>query len=611
MTRRSLLAVLLLLTAAAAFAQPHADLFDIEVVSPIASLSFRVIDAEYSAHLDAIVAVAESPNALYIYKPDTQAMTTVLLNLVPRCVSVSPDGKFAAVGHNAKISYVDLEAGTLVKTLDVSTNVLDVVLAGNGFVYAFPVSDQWQNIHCVRIDTNVETLGLGSIYAGMRGRLHPGGTSIYGADNGLSPSDIEKHDISGGTADFLYDSPYHGDFSMCGNVWFSTDGSRIFTPCGNVFRSTNDPATDMRYAGSMTIEAALRWISHTAAGNNIAALPSGTTGNKIRYYTPDFYVFRGTATLPSFSVENQTWPSFGRWIFFNTAGTKQYVVVQADQGSGILYDYGVVTIDCSGEVVSVNPSTINLSASAANLQIPITGAAGCGWKAMANDPWLNTLSSGVGNGTMTMTVTANNSLSPRTGTVTIGNATLTVNQGGVIPVNVTATATSPTSVNLSWSSPSVDHFEVWRNAGAGFVLIGSPVANSFVDTTVNADSGYVYKVRAVLTGGAISEYGTPDYAHTFTFTDAVLTGQPLRAVHITELRSAVNAIRAAAGLSAATFTDATLTGVAAKRVHVTELRDAIAEVRSALAMSAITFSSLPVNSVIYAAMTQEVRAATN
>ena len=75
------------------------------------------------------------------------------LPLPPQCVSVSPDGLFTAIGHNALISYVNLSSGTLEKTLVTSADVFDVVLAANGYVHAFPRLDQWSEIHSVELAT--------------------------------------------------------------------------------------------------------------------------------------------------------------------------------------------------------------------------------------------------------------------------------------------------------------------------------------------------------------------------------------------------------------------------------------------------------------------------
>ncbi|MGB7931203.1 MAG: hypothetical protein WCH04_03110, partial [Gammaproteobacteria bacterium] len=215
---------------------------ELVAINPL-RLNFQVIDAEYSNQLDRIVMVATNPNTLHVLDPVSGSDVSVALPLSPTSVSIGPDGQFAAVGHDGYFSYIDLSQGQLLSTYSVSTDVLDIVLAGNGYVYAFPRQDQWENIRCIELATGNETLHTGNfVYAGTLARLHPNGTDIYGADNGLSPSDIEKYSIAGGTAQYLYDSPYHGTYAMGGELWFTEDGSRIFTRSGNVFRSSSAQA---------------------------------------------------------------------------------------------------------------------------------------------------------------------------------------------------------------------------------------------------------------------------------------------------------------------------------------------------------------------------------
>lgn len=316
----------------------------------INSLGFTVVDAEYSKALDKIVMVSSVPsNQLHIYDPVTNVDTAVALNLPPSSVSVSPDGSFAAVGHNAWISYVDLSTGTLVKTLPVAADVLDIVLAGNGYAYVFPRIDQWVNIHAVNIATGVETLSTGGyIYAGTKGKLNAGGTAIYGVTNGLSPSNIEKYDITGGTPAYAYRSPYWGTYPVCGDLWMSEDGLRIFTKCGSVFNSTSLQATDMVYGGALPNLASIRHLSHSSAAGNVIAIPdnSWSTTNldtEVRVYGYQYLTFVQSIPLPHFVVGNNAYAGHGRFVFYNSTGAKSFVVLQADTGSGMLYDYGVVT----------------------------------------------------------------------------------------------------------------------------------------------------------------------------------------------------------------------------------------------------------------------------
>lgn len=315
----------------------------------IQMLPYLVLDAEYSAPLGRVVMVSDDPAALHIYDPETHHSIDVALPLTPSAVSVGPDGLYAAVGHNGWMSYVNLETGELEQTLGVSTDVIDIVLAGNGFAYAFPRRDQWETIRCIDLATGEETRSSGySIRAGTLAKLHPTQPAIYGADNGLSPSDIEKYNISGGTAAYLYDSPYHGDFSMCGNLWISADGGRIFTACGNVFRSSTSQSNDMIYNGALSESGSIRAVSHSLALDLVAVVPRGgyftPEENIVDVYGYEFLSHRGTLTLPDIQAGEQAWPSYGRFVFFDATDSSLIVIVQADASSGLLHDHGVYRV---------------------------------------------------------------------------------------------------------------------------------------------------------------------------------------------------------------------------------------------------------------------------
>jgi hypothetical protein len=188
-------------------------------------LDYQAIDAEYSNQMDRIVMVSAAPNILHIVDPLSGVDVTVTLPLPPTSVSVGPDGQFAAVGHDGYFSYIDLAQGLLLATHSVSTDVLDIVLAGNGYVYAFPRRDQWEHVRCIELASGNETLHTGNyIYAGTLARLQPNGTAIYGADNGLSPSDIHIQCHGRPNTSTIALSRYlsHGR-----GAWFTEDGGDI------------------------------------------------------------------------------------------------------------------------------------------------------------------------------------------------------------------------------------------------------------------------------------------------------------------------------------------------------------------------------------------------
>ena len=125
-----------------------------------------------------------------------------------------------------------------------------------------------------------------------------------------------------------------------------------------------------------------------------------------------------------------------------------------------------------------------------------------------------------------------------------------------------------------------------------YVLAGSASTPTFNDAGRSANTAYLYKVRAV--NGGESTDSNIDLATTVIFTDDPLVAgtTAIKAAHVSELRTAIDAVRALAALGAGSYTDPIITAgsTAVKAVHVTELRTAIDAARSALALSALSYA---------------------
>lgn len=160
------------------------------------------------------------------------------------------------------------------------------------------------------------------------------------------------------------------------------------------------------------------------------------------------------------------------------------------------------------------------------------------------------------------------------------------------PTNVVATATSTASVNVTWTAAAgAITYNVYRSPDAlNYTLAGSSGTTSFADGGRTANTSYLYKVRAV--AGTESGDSNIDLATTTIFTDdPLVAGTAVKAVHITQLRTAVNAVRTLASLGAGSYTDPSLTvgATGIKAVHINDLRTALNQARSALALSTITY----------------------
>ncbi len=319
-------------------------------------LDSDVVDAEYSRINDVLVYVSSTPFAIHIYDVSSGTLESIPLDFYPVSVSVSPDGATAAVGHDARITYVDLSTMSVIKTMNVSCVVQDIVLTNEGWAYAFPKSGQWVLIRCINLnlsyDNEVMNTG-GSIRAGAKAKLHPSGKYIYASDY-----DINKYDVQGGQAIFLYDSPYSGTHPIGGNQWFSEEGTRLFTIGGTVLKLSENPQQDLIYNGSISLEvnyAEMKWLDHSS-GNGELYIISTSGNNWDEIYSPYIYVHNSNNLVYKHKFELEKYLVFGNnggggiydaepyFVFSNSSGSSIVVLTKA-YGSGLLHEWAIQKIE--------------------------------------------------------------------------------------------------------------------------------------------------------------------------------------------------------------------------------------------------------------------------
>ena len=159
-----------------------------------------------------------------------------------------------------------------------------------------------------------------------------------------------------------------------------------------------------------------------------------------------------------------------------------------------------------------------------------------------------------------------------------------------VPSRLQASPASTSQVSVSWDpSQGTAYYEVARMSNGGALQVIATAYNPWYSDSVSPSTAYVYRVRAVAAGGA-SAFSNPDLAGTFAFADEpIVAGQTIiRLTHLTELRDAVNAVRATAGLPAQTWTAATIV----RADHVRELRTALTEALNTLTLPLPSFSNV-------------------
>jgi hypothetical protein len=318
-------------------------------------LTSDVVDAEYSKDKDMLFFVSSTPSQFNTFNPATNSIESVSLTYTPTCLSISPDGETAVVGHDGHITVIDLNPLSVLKTTYASCQAFDIVLSANNWAYVFPEEDQWVKIKCIDIETGIETESDGyNIYENTRARLHPDGKYIYTAED-----DLEKFDITEGTAVYMYDSPYHSDYPIYNNLWYSEDGIRIFTEGGSVFRTSEIQQNDMLYNGSIELGGPsyynqIVWLDHSSTSSNLFVLRTGEgydDPNKpnVLIFNATNLVYKSELKLEDFLIlNNYGGGSFYKpepyFVFANSSEQEVYVIVKAI-GSGMLHEWGIQKIE--------------------------------------------------------------------------------------------------------------------------------------------------------------------------------------------------------------------------------------------------------------------------
>ncbi len=142
---------------------------------------------------------------------------------------------------------------------------------------------------------------------------------------------------------------------------------------------------------------------------------------------------------------------------------------------------------------------------------------------------------------------------------------------------VSASPATPTQVTVTWYGVSgATSYQVWRRgpgSATTYANLGMSSVESYTDTTAAANSAYLYKVAAVNAAGT-SPFSRSDLATTVIYSDDRLVEftTVIKVAHLTQLRTAINAVRALANQGPGTFTDAAVPGLKVKAAHILELR---------------------------------------
>jgi hypothetical protein len=416
-------------------------------------LAYKVIDAEYSKALDRLVMVTANPHELVLFDPETGGQQFVPLVREPMSIAVRPDGLFAAVGHRGWVSLVNLQTARVERVIEAPTNVHDVVLAANGYLYANPGSDQWTDLETFDPATNRWT-GTYGIYSGSTLRLHPSGKYLYNVDTWT-----KKFDISQSLPSLVHNFTY--DLATYHNLWFSESGNRFLTDAAKMYRFSELTAEDGQYNGTLSAATNVRWAAHSGVQQSFAVIPGisypsshSEADKEVQIYGDDFLGFAGRLPFTRFDVAGAPYAAHGKFLFWNRAASKMVAVTEADAAANLAADAAVQVISPSGTgsgcTFSIDPAAATVSANGGYGSVTVTSGPECVWQASSAVPWATIASGklGFGSSTVHYSVAPSTLNESRITNLTIAGRTFTLTQTpitaiiSVVPAAVTLPAVS-------------------------------------------------------------------------------------------------------------------------------------------------------------------------
>lgn len=226
-----------------------------------------------------------SPEAIAI-TPDGRRMYVALL--------LRPHGYYYFDTHRSFVAEFDLETGVKTREMELDVDPYDMVVTDTGWLVVADGSDQWTEIVAYRASTGAK-VGTSGIYQGARLALHPSQTIVYATDTALSPSDIHHFDLNPSTGALTggWDSIYHGDHDLGGQVFVTPDGGTVFSRGGSMLTSSSLQQFDLRFVGMLPVnnieDAAFdssRGVMALVGGNRLSLLDTANYTLLAQYTVP-------------------------------------------------------------------------------------------------------------------------------------------------------------------------------------------------------------------------------------------------------------------------------------------------------------------------------------
>jgi hypothetical protein len=303
-------------------------------------LPYQVLAVAFSRAQRQLLIVPTTEPTLHLIDPETCTDTALPLEAPGLSIAVSPNGLTAAVGHNAKVTGIDVAQRRIIRTSVVSATVRPLAVDDAGRAFTF---DPGQGFDRSRVLT--VTLATGDIQSGAMVEaagsfvIHPAGGALYHTSADQTWDDLTRLDVSGAAAvieharnTFAYD--------IGGRLFLSGDGVRVFTGTHIVLRASASDALDFTFDGTLEGVERVRDLDAPAGSDRLALIAAPASiyspnalDQSIRVHDTRFLNVVATIPLPAVppppgSPAEEPMAVHARRVFMRPDGNGVYVLFQ-------------------------------------------------------------------------------------------------------------------------------------------------------------------------------------------------------------------------------------------------------------------------------------------
>jgi hypothetical protein len=159
--------------------------------------------------------------------------------------------------------WIDLIGLNVLKTINCSYSIYDLVYANNKIVYLAPLYQD--DLKYVNLSNNMEYVYAGKQLNNSKIKLHPSGKYLYAINmiylNNSAMYKIQKFNIENIYPTFLYESPFSDQTVFGADFWLNDEGNVIIDNMMNTLQTSDNNPMDLTYTNSL-IYSDYYWITH-------------------------------------------------------------------------------------------------------------------------------------------------------------------------------------------------------------------------------------------------------------------------------------------------------------------------------------------------------------